>query len=612
MKRFVKIAGDFFSLLFKPIYLNGGFFFFMYVLGVACGWIEAPAGYEKKMYPNTYIELFVDLYIICFLLALLPQRIRRWVRAVLYVLFYGMAFIDVFCYVKFGSLFSPSMLLLVGETTGREAGEFLGEYISLDLLSTPLVWVLVILLLHLIKSFSYKRLRSFFCRFRLNFRLSACCGVLVLGLLVYGGIVTAHNKAATWRLLSFERIGDVEHELTQSRTCARLYTPVHRLVFSLRSNQLIARQVVKLVEAKEQVTVDSCSFRTPNIVLIIGESYNRHHAGLYGYEKETTPLQSERARMDGLIPFSDVVAPWNLTSYVFKLMFSLYAVGDEGEWCDYPMFPTVFRKAGYRVTFLTNQFLPKAKEAIYDFSGGFFLNNPELSKSMFDLRNDSLHTYDEGLLSDYEQMRNSGKLAENNLIIFHLMGQHMAYKARYPRNRRVFKDYHYEHRTDLKHKDVRILSHYDNATLYNDSVVDQIIRRFEGEQAVIIYVPDHGEECYDGKLNKMGRLHQATIDARLAREEFEIPFWVWCSQRFRVAHPDVYERLQSVRNLPLMTDGLPHLLLGLAGIKTPAYQERLDILSPAYDTKRPRIMKMQKDYNQLQAKRNAKNDKTVR
>ena len=49
MKRFVKIAGDFFSLLFKPIYLNGGFFFFMYVLGVACGWIEAPAGYEKKI-----------------------------------------------------------------------------------------------------------------------------------------------------------------------------------------------------------------------------------------------------------------------------------------------------------------------------------------------------------------------------------------------------------------------------------------------------------------------------------------------------------------------------------------------------------------------------------
>ena len=28
---------------------------------------------------------------------------------------------------------------------------------------------------------------------------------------------------------------------------------------------------------------------------------------------------------------------------------------------------------------IANQFLPKAKEAVYDFSGGFFLNNPKLS-----------------------------------------------------------------------------------------------------------------------------------------------------------------------------------------------------------------------------------------
>lgn len=77
--------------------------------------------------------------------------------------------------------------------------------------------------------------------------------------------------------------------------------------------------------------------------------------------------------------YTDVVSPWNLTSFVFKHLFSLYCVGDKGEWCDYPLFPELFRKAGYHVTFLTNQFLPKAKEAVYDFSGGFFLNNPKLS-----------------------------------------------------------------------------------------------------------------------------------------------------------------------------------------------------------------------------------------
>ena len=40
-------------------------------------------------------------------------------------------------------------------------------------------------------------------------------------------------------------------------------------------------------------------------------------------------------------------------------MLSLHVEGQEGEWCDYPLFAEVFRKAGYHVTFLTNQFLPQ-------------------------------------------------------------------------------------------------------------------------------------------------------------------------------------------------------------------------------------------------------------
>lgn len=575
----------------------------MYLLGLVCGWIEAPLGYKKEMYPNTYWELFLDLYVISVLLALLPLRLRRFVRALLYIFFYGMAVVDVFCYVNFNSLFSPSMLLLIGETTSRESGEFLKEYVHWRLLSTPLVWVLVVLVAHIAKLLGLRKVREKFSHIQLTELFWTCCGGAVLVLLIVCGIVTAGNKAATWRLLRFERIGDVEHESTQQHTCARLYTPVHRLIFSIRSNQLIARQVVKLVAAKERAVVDSCDYRTPSIVLVIGESYNRHHSGLYDYEKATTPYQSERARTDNLIPFTDVVAPWNLTSYAFKLLFSLYCVGDEGEWCDYPMFPTIFRKAGYQVTFLTNQFLPQAKEAIYDFSGGFFLNNPELSRSMFDVRNDKLHPFDSGLLADYDRLEREGRLAENKLVIFHLMGQHMAYKSRYPKGRRIFKDYDYKHRKDLEHKDIRILSNYDNATLYNDSVVNQIIRRFEEQPAVVIYLSDHGEECYDGILNKAGRQHTAVIDARLAHEEFEIPFWIWCSKSFVREHSDIFNRIAEAKDRPFMTDALPHLLLSLAGISTPSYQERRDILSPQYDAKRPRILKMQTDYNQLNTKK---------
>lgn len=48
-----------------------------------------------------------------------------------------------------------------------------------------------------------------------------------------------------------------------------------------------------------------------------------------------------------------------------------------------------------------------------------------------------------------------------------------------------------------------------------------------------------------------------------------------------------------------MTDALPHLLLYLAGIETPTYNEEYNILSPKYDEMRPRILKNSADYDKL-------------
>ena len=174
----------------------------------------------------------------------------------------------------------------------------------------------------------------------------------------------------------------------------------------------------------------------------------------------------------------------------------MHVVGQEGEWCDYPLFPQLFRKAGYHVSFITNQFLPQAKEAVYDFSGGFFLNNKELSQSMFDTRNTRLHTYDEGLLTDYDS-RLKAENKEHNLIIFHLIGCHVSYNRRYPADRKHFKASDYKQkRPELTLQRRYMVAHYDNAVLYNDSIVDQIVRRFANEEAVVIYMPDHGEECF--------------------------------------------------------------------------------------------------------------------
>lgn len=602
-------AGRVFTNIFKPIRGNAAFFVFMYVLGIVCTYAVVPDKRGYHAWPLAPYELFFDVSILCVVLWLLPYKISLWAKRVIYFLFYLLVVVDVYCFVKFDTTITPTMLLLVGETDSREATEFLESYLTPDVVFSRLGWVLLVMVVHIIWAQVWRNRKKCLAwiKAKCNFDLKNAVrwhlaepwlGLIMLVLFVVSAANCIADKAAFLRLMSYDNIGQVEPELTKKEK-AQLYLPGYRLMFSIYANELTAKQVNKLIDNIDKAKVDSCSFRSRNIVLIIGESYNRHHAGLYGYDKNTTPRQARRAQKGELIPFSDVVAPWNLTSFVFKYLFSLYTVGDKGEWCDYPLFPELFRKAGYHVTFLTNQFLPQAKEAVYDFSGGFFLNNPLLSSAMFDTRNTRLYRYDAGLLADYDRLRNQNR--DNNLIIFHLKGQHVDYRTRFPLDRRHFNPEDYD-RPDLKEKELRVLADYDNAILYNDSIVDQIIKRFEDEDAIVVYVPDHGEECYEGDVHFYGRMHSTEITARLAREEFDIPFWIWCSHKYMVGHPSLFNDIVKSKNRRYMTDALPHLLLYLAGIQTPYYRSDLNVIGDEYNENRPRILKNTTDYDKLDVK----------
>ena len=596
------------SMLCRPVQYNAPFFVFMYALGYYCTQTEVRLHLRGAVpYALSAVELFFDLYLLCVVLAVIPCKVRRVVRGILAFVLYAVAFIDLFCYVHFESTLTPTMLMLFFETTGREAGEFIRAYLGWDIITSKTGIVLLLAVLHTAWTIVACHRRCHHHRHHrmmgprlapsVAWTLRALVGIGVFALFVYCGTRCLDNKMATVRLMSKHNLGEVEHELTQ-KGCANLYLPIYRMVFSLYANRLAAQQIDRLVATSEKANVESCDFRSPQIVLIIGESYNKHRSQLYGYHRPTTPRQLQRMQDSTLTVFTDVVAPWNLTSFVFKHMFSLHNIGDEGEWCDSPLFPELFRKTGYHVTFLTNQFLPKSGEAVYDFSGGFFLNDPTLSRALFDERNSKLHRYDEGLLEDYDRMV-AQKHHPHQLTIFHLMGQHVDYRARFPmKTRRRFTPADYR-RDDLSPQLQQANADYDNAVLYNDSVVDQIIRRFEKENAVVIYMPDHGEECFNDTTPFYGRMHSAAINYRLAREEFEIPFWIWASDEYRTTHPNGWSAIRACRHRPFMTDALPHTLLFLGGIHSNYYRKEYDVLHTDYNTKRPRLLKGTTDYNKL-------------
>ena len=602
--------------LFAPIEKNGAFFVFIFSLGYLCTQLEIMPYYLRNRgalpYELSVPELFLDIYFLCAVLTLIPRKLRIWVKGLLYIFFYGVSVVDMYCYERFESTLTPTMLMLVGETNAQEAQEFLSGYLSWDVIRTNVGWILLLALIHILWTFLLRLLR----KWRERMILPKVQPAFVTGLRVVFSCVIAWllydafsqtwpNKVAIGRLFSYDTIGQVEHELTK-KDQAKLYVPPYRLAFSLYANRLASRQIVQLEAASKKIRIDSCSFRVPEIVLVIGESYNKHHSQLYGYDKPTTPRQMAMAADSSLVVFTDVVASWNLTSFVFKHMLSLWAVGEEGEWCDEPLFPEVFRKAGYQVDFLTNQFQPKAKDAVYDFSGGFFLNDPDFSKRQFDTRNSRTYRYDETLLKAYDALNQRDKSRDSletskihgRLTILHLMGSHVDYRARYPKQRQYFTPSMYQ-RPELTDKQRRILSDYDNSLRYNDSILWAITQRFMDKDAVVIYVPDHAEEIFDGKPYMYGRMHGANIDYRLARNEMEIPFWIWGSPRYIERHPYGWKAIQAAKDRPLMTDVLPHLLLYLGGISTPLYHPELNVITPEYNTRRPRILKGVTDYNML-------------
>ena len=591
--------------LFTPIQKNGAFFVFMFALGYLCTQIEVPLGVQNAHpYEQALPELFIDIYAVCLLLALLPRSLRRFVRALLYVLLYGAALVDVYCYVRFESTLTPTMLMLVGETDGKEVGEFVASYFSWDVLTSPVGWILLLIAAHILWTLLRKAFRAMTRHMILPTLNTMLASVLtttckaLLGAGIIWALIAAYgecqqNKEAVWNLMTKNTIGEVEHQLT-AEPRAELYLPIYRLVFAIYANQLGTTQVstTPIITVKNDIEIDSCTYRVPDIVLIIGDSYNKHHSQLYGYNMPTTPRQKAMAEAGELVTFTDVVSPWNLTNDVFKNLLSLHAIGDSGDWCDYPLFPEVFRKAGYHVTFITNQFLPEADEAVSDFSGGFFLNLPELSKAQFDTRNIRLHEFDEGVLEEYDSLRNKNK--EHNLTIFHLMGSHQVYKARYPQATRKHLRATMYDRPELTNEQRLILADYDNSVLYNDSIVAAVTQKFINKDALVIYVADHGDDIFNTPPNDSTK-----IDYRLAHEQYEVPFWIWASPKYRELHPYGWKAISDARHRPMMTDRLAHLLLYLGGIYCKDYRAEHNVISPEYDAKRPRLLKGSTDYNQL-------------
>ena len=564
------------GILQRPITRNPVFYISLLFL---CSISVLFITYSNRLFSE--LELFSDVYLLCTLTLLFPLGWRRSVKATVFGLFFFIGVIDMLCYQLMGAPLIPSIVITWGQTNGQEATEAFSTYFSLRLLFTPLILFFILPVAIWLMRRAY-----------VTFPRSIASFLLVITLFSFAGSVS--NK----RYLHFvyTRTSDDDMaELCPVESNTREYLPIYRLMLSVKEISRLKHMRQRLVDNAMTTHVDSCSFRSPLIVLIIGESYNRHHASLYGYHHATTPLQDSLFNSGKLYRFDNVIASFNLTFKAFQHMLSLYDYDHHDSWYNHPLVPVLFRKAGYDVYFFSNQYSLDKRSAFSDFIEDSFINHLELSPLMFTQRNKQTHDYDIGLLDDYN--KSDAALSHNpRLVMFHFIGIHNDFSQRFPPDWKYFKPADYTFRHDLNDNEKQTLADYDNAIRYNDYVVDSIINTFCHDNAVMIYVPDHGELVYDSGT-EFGR--NLKLKKEYVKAQFDIPFWIHCTDAYQAAHPDLCRQMAASVNRPFMTDDLPHLLLYLAGIVIPEYESTRNLIDDNFDCNRKRMIRGEADYDSV-------------
>ena len=287
-----------------------------------------------------------------------------------------------------------------------------------------------------------------------------------------------------------------------------------------------------------------------------------------------------------LIKFNDCISPYAATTLVVKELFTFHNAESEEVWYKYNNIVDIMKAAGYKTFWLSNQ----ESSGVW---GNFARSLAERSdKYQFVEKRDSRDNGGvDGKLLPIISETIANEQADKNFYIIHLLGCHQKYSWRYPEEFDKFSADDIE--KDISEEKKKEIAEYENAVLYNDYIVNDIIEQFRNlkEDTLIIYLSDHGEEVYD--LLDMAS-HSGDVESS---SMYEIPVMIWGSNKFKKNHADKWENIKNSVDRPYMTDDMIHTVLDIAEIETADYDETRSLTNPRFDTSRKRIINASDEKN---------------
>jgi len=485
---------------------------------------------------------------------LLAPRFTRATAAVIGLVLWAASLVGLSYFGIYRQEFSQSVIFVMFESNTAEAGEYFSQYFN--------IWLMLGLLLYTVGAvLLWKRVRP------VTLPLRSRLPVVVL--LLAATLVFPFYKQMVKQERNFADALDKVQQRMEPAVPWQLLVGYKQYRQQLDNMQALLAQNAALPPLQQ--LQDSSGDAPRTLVLVLGESTTREHMHLYGYNRDTTPNLDALAASDkSLTVFRNVVSP---RPYTIEVMQQILTFGDQqnpDRFLTDPSLINLMKQAGYKTFWITNQqTMTKRNTMLTNFSQQtdepVYLNNQ---------RSQNARQYDDVVLAPFEKALQDP--AKNKFIIIHLLGTHMDYRYRYP------KDYaHFNDRQGvpaaLSDSQAETYNFYDNAVRYNDYVVSNLIKRYAAStpNGFLMFLSDHGEDVYSsGNHDRLGRNEGAPT-----RPMYTIPFMVWTSPSWQAAHP---RDLQAMVNRPYSSSHLIHTLSDLAGLSYDRYEPAKSLVSSQF------------------------------
>ena len=451
-------------------------------------------------------------------------------------------FIETAYFYLYKNVISESTVYIILETNFSEASDFFSMYFDEQLLRLCLLLFVPLLLSSGFLFFYLKPHHRFFNLTFLPLSIKKYSLLLVCGLVVLfcAIILTTKLRRSNFLFVSVTSLLSYRQEVK-----------TYQLMGANKNGGKFSN-------------VYSDSLNEELYVVVIGESTTRTHLGLYGYYRNTTPLLSARAKE--LEVYTDVISPHAHTINSLEKVLTM-ANQEHPEAVKDGTLLQLMNRAGFKTYWLSNQNPIGADETLVTYLSKAAYRSHFTNTTSWDSK---VAVHDDRLIKPFEKILD--EKAKKKFIVLHLMGTHGTYFRRYPKSFNRFRD---TPKTAFPGKKAfRLINEYDNAVLYNDFLLDNIIQivKRRNKKSWVLYFSDHGEDVFETK-------NMATHDDGIGTKPmYDIPFFFWLSEKYR-QHDTTH---QFVTNRKYMTDNLIHTIADMSWVHFSEFDKTASLVNKQF------------------------------